>query len=196
RLAAFGHDLRRQRLGALGAAVDQHDPGAFAREPDRRRLAVADAFAARRGARHDGDLPRQAAVPRHPVLLSSAMSFGYGARDGCGRPARTPAELSGPVWCGRGTGGNRRRLPHDSCGDGRHSPTRSRGEPAYTSPKEVPMLYELRVYHCVPGRLPALLKRFETITLGLRERHGIRQAGLWTVAIGESNQVHFYMLAW
>ena len=39
------------------------------------------------------------------------------------------------------------------------------------------MLYELRVYHCVPGRLPALLKRFETITLGLWQKHGIRQAG-------------------
>jgi len=27
------------------------------------------------------------------------------------------------------------------------------------------MLYELRIYHCVPGRLPDLLKRFDTITL-------------------------------
>ena len=27
------------------------------------------------------------------------------------------------------------------------------------------MLYELRVYECVPGRLPDLLKRFDTITL-------------------------------
>ena len=23
------------------------------------------------------------------------------------------------------------------------------------------MIYEMRVYHCLPGRLPALLKRFE-----------------------------------
>lgn len=58
------------------------------------------------------------------------------------------------------------------------------------------MIYELRVYHCIPGRLPALLKRFETITLGLWQRHGIRQAGFWTVAIGESNQDLFYLLAW
>jgi hypothetical protein len=58
------------------------------------------------------------------------------------------------------------------------------------------MLYELRTYHCVPGRLPALLKRFETITLGLWEKHGIRQAGFWTVAIGESNQILHYMLQW
>ena len=58
------------------------------------------------------------------------------------------------------------------------------------------MIYELRVYHCVPGRLPALLKRFETITLKLWERHGIRQAGFWTVLVGESNQVLYYMLQW
>jgi hypothetical protein len=58
------------------------------------------------------------------------------------------------------------------------------------------MIYELRVYHCVPGRLPALLKRFETITLGIWERHGIRQAGFWTVLIGESNQDLHYLVQW
>ena len=58
------------------------------------------------------------------------------------------------------------------------------------------MLYELRVYRCLPGRLPALLKRFETITLKLWEKHGIRQAGFWTTAIGESNQDLHYLLAW
>lgn len=58
------------------------------------------------------------------------------------------------------------------------------------------MIYELRVYHCVPGRLPDLLKRFQTITLALFERHGIRQAGFWTVLVGESNQDLFYLLAW
>ncbi len=58
------------------------------------------------------------------------------------------------------------------------------------------MLYELRIYHCLPGRLPALLKRFETVTLGLWERHGIRQAGFWTTLIGSSNQDLTYLLAW
>ncbi|HYB57228.1 MAG TPA: NIPSNAP family protein [Alphaproteobacteria bacterium] len=58
------------------------------------------------------------------------------------------------------------------------------------------MIYELRIYHCVSGRLPALLKRFETITLGIWERHGIRQAGFWTVAIGGSNQDLYYLLQW
>ena len=58
------------------------------------------------------------------------------------------------------------------------------------------MIYELRIYHCVSGRLPALLKRFDTITLDIWKRHGIRQAGFWTVQVGESNQDLYYMLAW
>ena len=57
------------------------------------------------------------------------------------------------------------------------------------------MIYELRVYHCVPGRLPNLLKRFETITLKIWEKHGIKQAGFWTVLCGESNQALYYLLA-
>lgn len=58
------------------------------------------------------------------------------------------------------------------------------------------MIHELRVYRCVPGRLPALLKRFETTTLKIWERHGIRQAGFWTTLIGESSQELTYLLAW
>jgi hypothetical protein len=58
------------------------------------------------------------------------------------------------------------------------------------------MIYELRVYRCVPNRLPALLKRFETATLRIWEKHGIRQAGFWTTMIGESNQELIYLLAW
>jgi len=62
--------------------------------------------------------------------------------------------------------------------------------------KTVQMIHELRIYRCVSGRLPNLLKRFETITLGLWARHGIRQAGFWTVAIGDSNQDLYYLLEW
>ncbi len=58
------------------------------------------------------------------------------------------------------------------------------------------MLYELRVYHAMPGRLPDLMNRFETITLKLWEKHGIKQVGFWTVGIGESNQDLIYMLQW
>lgn len=58
------------------------------------------------------------------------------------------------------------------------------------------MIYEIRVYHCLPGRLPALLRRFESITLGYFARYGIRQAGFWTTLIGNSNSSLTYMLAW
>ena len=58
------------------------------------------------------------------------------------------------------------------------------------------MIYELRTYRCLPGRLPALLKRFEEITLGFWARYGIRQAGFWTTEIGESNHELVYLLAW
>jgi hypothetical protein len=58
------------------------------------------------------------------------------------------------------------------------------------------MIYELRIYYCVPGRLPDLLKRFDTVTLKLWEKHKIKQAGFWTVLVGESNQALYYMLAW
>jgi hypothetical protein len=39
------------------------------------------------------------------------------------------------------------------------------------------MIHELRIYECVPGRLPALNKRFETVTLKVWQRLGIRQGG-------------------
>ena len=58
------------------------------------------------------------------------------------------------------------------------------------------MIYELRVYKCVPGRLPALINRFANITLKLWEKHGIKQAGFWTTLVGESNQELYYLLAW
>ena len=58
------------------------------------------------------------------------------------------------------------------------------------------MIYELRVYRCLPNRLPALLKRFELATLPLWEKHGIRQAGFWTTVIGELNNELTYLIAW
>jgi hypothetical protein len=58
------------------------------------------------------------------------------------------------------------------------------------------MIYEMRVYRCLPGRLPALLKRFETTTLKIWEKHGIRPAGFFTTLIGQSSQELTYFLAW
>jgi len=58
------------------------------------------------------------------------------------------------------------------------------------------MLHELRIYHCMPGRLPDLNARFVNHTLRIWERFGIRQAGFWTTLIGESNNDLTYLLEW
>ncbi len=58
------------------------------------------------------------------------------------------------------------------------------------------MIYELRIYECMPGKLPALHKRFETTTLKFWEKYGIRQVGFWTTVIGDSNVTLTYLLEW
>jgi hypothetical protein len=58
------------------------------------------------------------------------------------------------------------------------------------------MIYELRIYQILPGRMPAMLKRFETKTLKIWERMGIRQVGFWTTVIGPSHLEFVYMLVW
>lgn len=40
-------------------------------------------------------------------------------------------------------------------------------------------VYELRTYHTVEGRLPALEKRFREHTLTIFERHGMKNVGYW-----------------
>jgi heme-degrading monooxygenase HmoA len=57
------------------------------------------------------------------------------------------------------------------------------------------MIYELRIYEVVPGRLPDLNRRFETITTKIWDRLGIKQAGFWTADVGTSNEL-IYLLAW
>ena len=40
-------------------------------------------------------------------------------------------------------------------------------------------VYELRVYHTLPGRLPALVKRFKDDTRRIFDRHAITSVGYW-----------------
>src|SRR5262249_18640171 len=58
------------------------------------------------------------------------------------------------------------------------------------------MIYELRIYHAMPGRLPDLNNRFANITLKMWEKFGIRQVGFWTTLIGPSNNALYYVLEW
>lgn len=57
------------------------------------------------------------------------------------------------------------------------------------------MLYELRIYEIVPGKMPDINNRFANVTTKLFEKHGIQVVGFWTPLVGTSNQL-VYMLAW
>lgn len=57
------------------------------------------------------------------------------------------------------------------------------------------MIYELRVYEVMPGRMPDLQNRFADITHKYFEKHGIKEVGYWTAVIGTSNELT-YMLAY
>jgi hypothetical protein len=41
-------------------------------------------------------------------------------------------------------------------------------------------VYELRVYHAAPGKLPALLARFREHTIKIFDRHGMKSVAYWT----------------
>lgn len=58
------------------------------------------------------------------------------------------------------------------------------------------MIVEMRVYHCAPGRLPALQDRFANTTLAFFEKYGIEQVGFWTTLVGPSNHALTYLLKW
>lgn len=58
------------------------------------------------------------------------------------------------------------------------------------------MIVEMRIYHCLPGRLPALHERFINHTLGFFAKHGIEQIGFWTTLAGPSNHALTYLLKW
>ncbi len=57
------------------------------------------------------------------------------------------------------------------------------------------MIYELRIYHSMPGKLAALQARFREHTTALFEKQGITNVGYWTNAVGGSSDELVYMLA-
>jgi len=58
------------------------------------------------------------------------------------------------------------------------------------------VIYELRIYHCYPGKLPDVVKRFREHTTKLFERHGLRNVVYWT-ALDEpmKSSTLYYVLA-
>ena len=56
------------------------------------------------------------------------------------------------------------------------------------------MIYELRIYTVHPGRMGALQARFRDHTTRLFEKHGIKNIGYWTNAIGGRSGELWYMI--
>lgn len=51
------------------------------------------------------------------------------------------------------------------------------------------MIYELRIYEILPGKLPAIHQRFADHSMALLQRHGIEVVGFWDTAIGDNSQI-------
>jgi hypothetical protein len=58
------------------------------------------------------------------------------------------------------------------------------------------MVYELRTYSAMPGRLPDLNRLFADITMGFFKKHNIQVVGFWTNELGGSSDQLIYMLAY
>ena len=51
------------------------------------------------------------------------------------------------------------------------------------------MVYELRIYRCMPGRKADVLARFRDHTMRLFKKHGIHVVGFWEVVVGEVDEL-------
>jgi len=58
------------------------------------------------------------------------------------------------------------------------------------------MLYELRKYEVMPGKVPALLNRFSSFVIHKWNEYGLRLVGFWTPEIGGHNQQIIYIWGW
>ena len=58
------------------------------------------------------------------------------------------------------------------------------------------MIYELRIYTAAPGKMRQLQARFRDHTVGLFEKHGIKNIGYWTNTIGGRSDELWYMVAY
>ena len=57
------------------------------------------------------------------------------------------------------------------------------------------MIYEMRTYTIVPGKMQTIHKEFAELTHPAFERAGFHVVGYWTEAVGDNDKFH-YMLAW
>ena len=55
------------------------------------------------------------------------------------------------------------------------------------------MIYELRIYDAIPGKLPALNERFAKISMGYFEKYGMKVVGFWTDEVGATNRLTYIL---
>ncbi len=53
--------------------------------------------------------------------------------------------------------------------------------------------YELRIYHCEPGKLGDLINRFKDHTTGLFEKHGMTNLGYWVPTKADNNSLYYVL---
>ena len=58
------------------------------------------------------------------------------------------------------------------------------------------MIYELRTYEAMPGKMQALQDRFERHSIRFFRKHGMTPVGFWTPVIGEWNNQLIYLLSY
>lgn len=55
--------------------------------------------------------------------------------------------------------------------------------------------FEMRIYYCLPGRLDALIDRFQNNTTRIFEKHGMENIGYWLPVTNDKNAL-YYILAY
>lgn len=60
---------------------------------------------------------------------------------------------------------------------------------AHISRETPPMLYELRIYEILPGRMDAIMNRFSQHTMRIFERLDIEVVGFWQEVVGRSDRL-------
>src|SRR3954468_17345469 len=136
-------------------------------------------------------MERSRGLHSHLDVASRQASAGRGARP---RPSASHNRRrnSGAAYCRRST--RRRDLALQS--EVGPCPIQTKATSQLKTMGGKNMIYELRIYQCIPGKLPALLKRFESKTLDIWKKHGIRPTGFWTVLLGDGNNDLHYLLGW
>jgi hypothetical protein len=55
------------------------------------------------------------------------------------------------------------------------------------------VIYELRVYRCMPGRKADVLTSFREHTMAIFKKHGLEVVGFWDTVVGDTDDVLYLM---